>query len=307
MKISYFREFIILSRYLNFSLAAKHLHMTQPGLSRHISSLETEVGSKLFERDTHRVKLTEKGKHFLSGIKKIIDDYDFLCEAVSKGGLEKITIGVPYFGVKKYLSPIMSLFEAANPKVKINYLPAYPHTIVTGLFSKQVDVAVLPKVDFPNSKDLIFHDAFNEPVVLLLNRNHPLASRTGVQIGDLKNENFLSLKGKYAGALFEYGYEFCRKHGFVPTKKELETETVEEAALSMKPDTGVLILPGHLKEANLSENVKCINVLDEDCYLTISLVHHPENQNPITEEFIRFYIKQVRHDKKMHFNPPAVK
>lgn len=86
MRIAYFSEFILLSRYLNFSLAARHLHMTQPGLSRHISMLEQEVGCTLFKRDTHSVRLSEKGKYFLKGIEKIAKDYDFLCETTSLGG-----------------------------------------------------------------------------------------------------------------------------------------------------------------------------------------------------------------------------
>jgi len=291
MKLSYFREFIALSRHLNFSIAASQLHMTQPGLSRHISGLEKEIGIKLFERDTHVVKLTEEGKHFLGGIQKIIDDYDFLCEAVSKGGMEKITIGVPYYGVKKYLSNIIMLFESANPRVKINYLPAYPDAIINGLFSKEVDVAVLPRVNFLNSQDLIFHDVFNESVVILVNRNHRLATRTGVQVADLQNEYFISLVGFWGDALFEDWCELCHRRGFHPPRKKLETRSIEEAALSIKPDSGVMLLPEHLKEANISGNITCVDILDEDCSFAISLVRHPENQKPIIEKFISFYLK----------------
>jgi DNA-binding transcriptional LysR family regulator len=297
MRISYFREFITLSKYLNFSLAAKHLHMTQPGLSRHIARLEDEVGIKLFTRDTHQVKLTENGEQFLRGITKIVDDYDFLCESVTKGGLKKITIGVPYYGVNKYLSPVMGLFESAHAKVKIDYLPAYPDEIITGLLSMTVDVAVLPMVAFLRVENLAVHDLFNEPIVLMLNRNHPLAKKKGVKFDHLKNENFIFLKGNWGDALFQDLCGFCRQRGFAPPKKAKETDTIEAAALYMKPDTGVMLLPEHLREATISENVKCINITDKDCYLTVSLVHHPDNPNPIIEKFIRHYQKQVGQDK----------
>ena len=290
MKLSYFREFVVLAKHLNFSIAANHLHMTQPGLSRHISGLEREIGIKLFERDTHGVQLTEKGEHFLKGIEKILNDYDFLCEAVAKGGIEKITIGVPYYGVKRYLSHVISPFESANPRLKINYMPAYPDAIVTGLLAKQVDVAVMPKVSYPFSEDLIFHDAFKEPVVLLVNHSHTLALKTAVHADEIKNENFITLKGDFGDALFEEWDKFCRKRGFAPPKKVLETATIEEAVLNMKPESGIMMLPGHLKQANLSGNVKWIDLLDEESYLTISLIHHADNRNPITKKFINFYL-----------------
>lgn len=290
MKISYFREFLVLSKYLNFSLAANHLHITQPGLSRHISGLEKEIGVKLFERDTHKVRLTEKGKQFSRGMQRIIDDYDSLREAILTGEVEKITIGCPYFGVNRYLSHIMSHFESAYPKVKIHYLPAYPDGIITGLFSQQVDVAVLPRVNFRNSDKLVFQDAFKESVVILLHKYHPLATKTKVRIADLENEIFIVVKGNYGDALFENWCEFCRERGFVPPKKILKTMTIEEGALSIKPDTGVMLLPQHLKETNISEEITCIDLDEKDCSLTISLVHHPMNQNPINKDFISFYL-----------------
>ncbi len=299
MKIRYFREFLVLSQYLNFSLAAYHLHMTQPGLSRHISAIEKELGVTLFERDTHRVGLTDKGNQFLRGIEKIIEDYDFLCEAVQTGDLEKISIGVPYFGVNRYLSHIMKSFEATFPKVKIDYLPAYPDAIIAGLFSKKVDVAVMPKVHFRGSDDLVFHFAFNESVVVLLNKVHPLAVEKGVYIRDLENEKFITLKGGFGDGLFEYWYELCRSCKLSLPKRTLATNTIEEAALCMKPESGVMLLPGHLKEANISKDVTCIDILDEDCLLTISLVHHPQNTNSVTKEFINFYLKTADPRKKM--------
>jgi DNA-binding transcriptional LysR family regulator len=296
MRISYFREFITLAKVLNFSLAAKQLHMTQPGLSRHISSLENEIGAKLFKRDTHQVILTESGKHFLEGIQRLVDDYDFLCESVKKGGVKKITIGVPYYGVNRYLSTVMSRFKAAYPRVKIDYLPSYPDEIIAALFSLQVDVAVLPRVNFVNCEDLVFHDAFDEPLTLMVNRNHPLAGKDGVRLNELQKVELTGLKGSFGDALYERLCTYCHGSGFDAPPKTNDADTIEAAALNIKPDAHVMILPGHLRESNISENVKWIEVLDEDLYLTISLVHHPDNQNPIIDTFIDYYLKFYASD-----------
>lgn len=291
MRFSYLRELTVLARYLNFSLAANHLHMTQSGLSRHIATLEKKIGIKLFERNTHKVTLTEQGEEFLRGTHKILDDYDFLCESVSKGGLQKITIGFVNFNFERYLSHIMSLFESAHPGVKTNYLPAYPDAILSGLLSKQVDVAILPRINVPISKDLVFQDVDNESVVLMLNRSHPLSTRTGVRIAELEGEKFITLEGQFGDAMFENWSESFRKRGLGLPKIALKTKTIEEAALRMKSDTGVMMLPRHLKEASIFDNIKAVDIIDEDCNLKICLVHHLENKNPIVEKFISFYLK----------------
>lgn len=117
--------------------------------------------------------------------------------------MRKLTIGVPYFGIRKYLSKTISLFEQVNPQLKINYLPAYPDAIISGLFTRKVDVAVLPKTPFKNNEELVFQDAFEEPLVVLLNRDHPLASQTKIEFNQLKNQEFIVLKGDYGDAMFE--------------------------------------------------------------------------------------------------------
>lgn len=55
-------EFLVLSRVLNYSRAARALYISQPILTRHIQALETELGVPLFKRSTHGVTLTEAGK-----------------------------------------------------------------------------------------------------------------------------------------------------------------------------------------------------------------------------------------------------
>ena len=58
IKIKYF---LMLSEYLNFSTAAKALHITQQALSKQIGQLEQELDCVLFTRVPRGVELTESG------------------------------------------------------------------------------------------------------------------------------------------------------------------------------------------------------------------------------------------------------
>lgn len=55
-------EFLVSSRVLNYSRAAKALYISQPILTRHIQALEAELGVPLLKRTTHGVALTEAGR-----------------------------------------------------------------------------------------------------------------------------------------------------------------------------------------------------------------------------------------------------
>ena len=54
MRIEHVEEFLDLADTLNFTRTAKRFFVTQPVLSKHIASLEQEIGGKLFDRDQKR-------------------------------------------------------------------------------------------------------------------------------------------------------------------------------------------------------------------------------------------------------------
>ena len=59
------RAFVTLAEHLHFGRAAEALHLTQPGLSRQIQTLERQLDARLLERDRRNVALTEAGRQLL--------------------------------------------------------------------------------------------------------------------------------------------------------------------------------------------------------------------------------------------------
>lgn len=65
MDLKTLTTFVTVARLKNFTAAARELHTVQPTVSRHISDLENELQTKLFDRTTHQVDLTPSGERLL--------------------------------------------------------------------------------------------------------------------------------------------------------------------------------------------------------------------------------------------------
>ncbi|MET8786122.1 LysR family transcriptional regulator [Streptomyces sp. NPDC004589] len=75
MEVLHLRCFVAVAEELNFSAAARRLHMATPPLSQRIRDLERELGQRLFERDTHSIALTPAGTALLPFARDALDQF----------------------------------------------------------------------------------------------------------------------------------------------------------------------------------------------------------------------------------------
>ena len=65
MNLNQLQYFVTLAHIEHYTRAAEKLTITQPSLSHAISSLEQELGTRLFERQGRNVVLTKYGRMFM--------------------------------------------------------------------------------------------------------------------------------------------------------------------------------------------------------------------------------------------------
>ncbi|KGD96553.1 MULTISPECIES: LysR family transcriptional regulator [Rhizobium/Agrobacterium group] len=73
MELKWLEDFLSLSHFMNFTLAAGDRHITQSALSRRIRQLEEWVGLPLIDRSTYPVRLTPAGESFLPRARKTVE------------------------------------------------------------------------------------------------------------------------------------------------------------------------------------------------------------------------------------------
>jgi LysR family transcriptional regulator, positive regulator for ilvC len=115
--------FNALAKYLHFAKAAQSLHTSPSALSRLVTRLEDELGSRLFERDTRRVALTEDGESFLAFARDSLHRREDLRLRIGKRDDKLRGILRVYASVTAcytILPPLVALLSAEQPELRLS-------------------------------------------------------------------------------------------------------------------------------------------------------------------------------------------
>lgn len=86
MNIDHLREFVTFSQYMNFSVAAKKLFLSQPALSSHIKALEKDLGTPLVDRASS--SLTPAGRILANEASELLQMHDDVLDRVRRAPSE---------------------------------------------------------------------------------------------------------------------------------------------------------------------------------------------------------------------------
>ena len=153
MNLYHLRYFVTLAHLEHYTKAAEILSITQPSLSHAISSLESELGVKLFEKDGRNVVLTKCGQAFLVDVEQALDMLDSSINKLQMTGfgegridiVELRTLSsavVPNF-VKGFLD------SKTNKKIDFYFHSSTGLTsdMIQGLKERKYDIAFCSKMD----------------------------------------------------------------------------------------------------------------------------------------------------------------
>lgn len=214
MELDYLREFVTLAESGNYLRAADELFIAQSALSRHIQSLEKELGGQLFTRTTRTVRLTECGKIFLPYAKKILaiqQDYktELYNHINSIGGT--LTVGCLPVTKPYHIPEILAKFSKENPHFSVVITQDDSIDQLRNHTADFVFVRETGKV----YKDITLIPFDMDSLVALLPEDHPLANEKFLRLEQLKNEHFLFLP-KHT-QMYELCFNACKAAGFEPS------------------------------------------------------------------------------------------
>jgi DNA-binding transcriptional LysR family regulator len=264
MELRHLRYFVAVAEALNFSKAARALHMAQPPLSRQIQQLEDEIGVSLFLRNRGGVVLTDAGRIFLQQAQTILDQATHAVASVrrvAKGELGILRIGIGS-GLGHAVKLVLVEHAKKYPEVVIECLDILSTLQNTALCEREIDVGFLrPPID---TEHLVSETLFDEPFSVYLPRSHRLARHRKLRLAQLKNEPLLLYDRAVSSGVYDKTLELYRQAGLTPKIIRTRTAPYEEAgALLVAAGKGMYMGVGAVRSKPGSRTQVVMVRLDE--------------------------------------------
>lgn len=115
------RAFEAAARHLSMSKAAEELHVTHGAISRHIKTLEDDLGVPLFLRMTRKIVLTQRGAEFSMAVARTLGELTREAERIRLPGSEgRLHISTSVSFASKWLAPRLHRMRALHPELDIH-------------------------------------------------------------------------------------------------------------------------------------------------------------------------------------------
>lgn len=187
MEIRVLRYFLAVVREESITKASEMLHITQPTLSRQLSQMEEEIGVKLFDRGTRKIKLTNEGillRRRAEEILQLVDKTERELVEQEEQVEGKVTIGCGEIASVRLLPELFRSFRGKYPGVSFDLFTATADLVKEQMDKGLLDIGLLLEPVDVEKYDFLRFD-MKENWVVLMRPDDPLAERESITAKEL--------------------------------------------------------------------------------------------------------------------------
>lgn len=292
---SQLRYFRAVAETLNFTRAASNLYMSQTTLSYQISSLEKEIGTKLFNRGHAGVTLTPAGEKLLEYAPKILCLLDEAVDAVAnvgRGVNDVLRIGFLGSHEQRFLPRLISEFNERYPDVDTVLRQGSPRRLMDMLEERTLDFIFTISKENPMSVEGVTVDLFDKlPMFAIMRKDNEFANRQQLERCELAGQKLCFLNEDEGPALNKHFVESFAKCGverpFIDT-----TATMESVIMLIESKGYTTIAPRCLME-NHRDAIVAVPMSGEDEFVYQGGAWRADDKNPIIPLFIELAKEQL--------------
>lgn len=245
------KVFNTVAKRLNFTKAANELNITQPAVSKHIKEIEQQLNTKLFDRNSSKIKLTTSGIALLKYSEKIFTIYRELEFEISQ--LNQKHEGVFRIGasttIAQYVLPaLLADFHQQFKDIKVQLSIHNTEVIEQLLIEQKIDLGMIEGLS--KNKSFQYRPFIKDEIVLVASAHHPLVHKNSISIAELTHTPLL-LREPGSGTLETIAFEL-KKLGIKLSELKLEMQLANTESIK-----------GYLLHSNCMAFVSIHSILQE--------------------------------------------
>lgn len=272
---------------LNFTRAASNLYMSQTTLSYQISSLEKEIGVKLFNRGHAGVTLTPAGEKLLEYAPHIIREVELAVDATTKSGLGvSSTLHVGLLGTHEhhFIAPLVTEFGIANPDVDVCLHIGSPARVEQGVKDGSLDLAFTIAMDPIEDDDLscVFFERL--PFYAIMRKDNEFAKRDSIERRELKDQRLCFMRSKESPELNNH---FLNSFGEdVADSLSVDVSATMESAMILIESKGYVTIAPKCLMQGYEGSLVAVPMAGDGEFVNHGIIRRKGSTNPFIDLFI---------------------
>jgi LysR family hydrogen peroxide-inducible transcriptional activator len=264
MNLRDLKYLVALADHRHFGKAAAACFVSQPTLSTQIRKLEEELGLPLVERAPRKVMLTPAGVDAAARARVIVAEVEQMKEAARRSRDPEagaVRLGIfPTLG--PYLLPhVIPRIRERFPQLELLLVEEKSDVLLARLRDGKLDAALLalPVLDDQLHTEFLFE----EPFLLAVSAQHPLANRRQLDVQELSAQRLLLLEDGHC--LRDQALEVCRLFG-ANEKSEFRATSLETLRQMVAADVGITLMPTLSVKPPVprSENIRLLDLVGDN-------------------------------------------
>ena len=182
----------------NLSRAAAVLHLTQPALSKQISSLEHDLGVRLFDRVSSGVLLTSAGHDLLDRARLLLlqaKDLRERARLLQGGATGVLNVGATSMSIESFVAPFIVSFREQRPQVEVRVTEGGGVQLLRQVERGDLHLAITG----PRAPQLVFQLLFPVRLLAVMTRDHRFAGCRTIELHQIVDEPLLALRPEFTG------------------------------------------------------------------------------------------------------------
>ena len=243
MDLRHLRYFVAVAEEGSMTVAAeKRLHTAQPSLSRQMRDLEAELGCELMIRGAKGVELTAAGRVLLDHARVVLLQVEAATEATRRASPAKKSFVIGFLTGYEFswLAAVMRILRDELPNTEVVILSSSSPDLADGLTRGKIDLAFLRHER--NAPGVVFTRLVDEPLIVLMPKEHRLAKRDAITTKDIAAEQLVGVPHDKSPALRKITDAYGKKIGVDLTPDHL-VDNLSMAVSLVASTGGISLMP----------------------------------------------------------------